>query len=259
MLRPLVPALLAAAPALGAALDRFEIQVYEAEVNDPGQVGLEVHANYTVKGERAPAFPGETPPHRSFRLTLEPALGVTSWLELGAYLLTMAAPGEGYRYAGAKLRAKVVAPRPEGAGFFYGLNAELGRVRDFVEEEGWANEFRPIVGWTDGVWLLDVNPIFGYALSGPDKLRVEFEPAAKVSWNTGRGLALGVEWYSEMGFADALLPLSRQGHYLFAVVDLAEVPGRERGPWEVNLAAGGGVSSAADQKVVVKAILGRSF
>jgi len=44
-----------------------------------------------------------------------------------------------------------------------------------------------------------------------------------------------------------------------AVLDLAGVAGREPGPWELNLAAGGGVSAAADQKLVVKAILGRSF
>jgi hypothetical protein len=259
VLRGVVPALIALAPALAAPIDRFEIQVYEAEVNDPGQASLEIHANYTAKGERTPAFPGEIPPDRGFRLTLEPALGVTRWLELGGYVLTLAAPGEGYRYAGAKARAKLVVPRGEGPGFFWGLNVEVGRVRSFVEREGWANEFRPIAGWTDGTWLVDLNPIFGLALSGPDKLRAELEPAAKASWNTGRGVALGVEWYASLGFADALQPLRNQAHYLFAVLDLAEAPGRERGPWELNLAAGGAVSSAGDQQLVLKAIVGRAF
>lgn len=259
MLRAAAFALLALLPSVGAAIDRFEIQVYEAEVDDPGQASLEVHANFTGKGERTPAYPGETPPHHAFRLTFEPAVGVTRWLELGGYLLTMAAPGEGYRYAGAKLRAKLVVPRGEGPGFFYGLNVEVGRVPSFVEEEGWANEFRPIVGWTDGTWLVDLNPIFGYALTGPERLRVDLEPAAKVSWNTGRGFAVGVEWYGELGFVDALQPPSRQGHYLFGVLDLAGVPGREPGPWELNLAAGGGVSSTADQQFLVKVIVGRSF
>jgi hypothetical protein len=259
VLRALAPALLALIPAAAAAIDRFEIQVYEAEVNDPGQASLEVHANGTVKGERTPAFPGEIAPQHAFRLTFEPAVGVTPWLELGGYLLTMAAPGEGYRYAGAKARAKLVVPRREEVGWFFGFNVEVGRVPKFVEEEGWANEFRPIVGWTDGTWLLDLNPIFGYALTGPDKFRVDLEPAAKASWNTGRGFALGVEYYGELGFVDAIAPISRQGHYLFAVADLADVAGRERGPWELNLAVGGGISSAADQKLVIKAIVGRSF
>jgi hypothetical protein len=259
VLRRIASALLALAPALAAPIDRFEIQVYEADVNDPGQASLEVHANLTARGERAPTYPGEIPPHHAFRLTLEPAIGATRWLEVGAYLLTMTAPGEGARYAGAKLRAKLVVPGGEEAGFFFGFNAEVGRVPREVEQQGWANEFRPIVGWSDGTWLLDLNPIFGYALTGPDKFRVDLGPAAKVSWNTRRGFALGVEYYGELGFVDALEPPARQAHYLFAVLDLAEVPGGARGPWELNLAVGGGIGSTADQKLVVKAIVGRSF
>jgi len=257
VIRPSAAALLLLAPALAAPLDRFEIQVYEPDVNDPGQMSLEVHANYTAKGETTPAYPGETPPNHAFRLTLEPAIGLAPWLELGAYLLTQAAPGEGWKYAGAKVRAKM-AP-PDQRGFFYGLNVEIGRVTEAVSEEGWANEFRPILGWSNGTWLLDLNPIFGFALSGSDRYRVDLEPAAKVSWNSGRGFALGVEWYAELGFVDDLLPASRQAHYLFAVLDLAEAAAREKSPWELDLAVGGGITEAADQQLVVKMIVGRSF
>jgi len=257
-MRALAALSLALLPSLAASLDRFEVQVYEAEINDPGQLALEAHANYTIRGERQPAFPGETPPHHAFRLTLEPALGVTSWLELGAYLQTQAAPGRGYEVVGGKLRVKLIAPHAE-TGLFYGVNVELGRVSKAVEEEGWANEIRPIVGWTDGTWTLVANPIFGSALSGPERLRVDLEPAAKASWNTGHGFAVGAEWYAELGFVDALLPFARQAHYLLAVVDLAELPGRERGPWELNLAVGGGISSGADQQLLAKVIAGRSF
>jgi hypothetical protein len=151
-----------------------------------------------------------------------------------------------------------VAPHGE-TGLFYGLNVEVGRVPHAVEEAGWANEFRPILGWTDGTWLLDLNPIFGYALTGPDRFRVDLGPAAKLSWNTQRGVALGLEWYAEMGFVDALLSPSMQAHWLFGVIDLADVAGKEKGPWELNLAVGGALSSSADQQILVKAIVGRSF
>lgn len=251
---PLALALAAAAPV--AALDRFEIQVYEAEVSDPGQLSAELHANYTARGATAPAYAGEVPPDRALRLTLEPAIGVTRWMELGGYLMTLAAPGHGYEVVGWKLRAKLVAPRRDAPRLFYGLNVEVGRVSKSVEEHGWANEFRPIVGWTDGTWLLAANPIFGYALSGPDRFRLDLEPAAKASWNTGRGLAVGAEWYAELGFLSAL---SVRTHYLFAVLDLAATPGRDPGPWELSLAVGGGLGSGADQRLLVKAIFGRSF
>lgn len=257
-MRALAALSLALLPSLSVALDRFEVQVYEADINDPGQFALEAHANFTARGERQPAYPGETPPHHAFRLTLEPALGVTRWLELGAYLQTQAAPGRGYDVVGGKLRVKLIAPHGE-TGLFYGLNVEVGRVSKAVEEQAWGSELRPILGWTDGTWSLAVNPIFGSSLSGPEKLRLDLEPAAKASWNTGLGFAVGAEWYAELGFVDALLPFSRQAHYLLAVVDLAELPGREPGPWELDLAVGGGISTAADQQLLVKMILGRSF
>jgi hypothetical protein len=245
-------------PAAAAPLDRFEIQVYEPDLNDPGQVGLELHLNTTARGERTPAYPGEIPPHHTFRATLEPAVGVARWLELGGYLQTLTAPGEGARFAGWKARAKLVLPQPEGARFFCGISLEVARLPKAVAEEPWSNEFRPFLGWTDGTWLLDLNPIFGWVLTGPDKLRLELEPAAKVSWNTQRGVALGVEWYAELGFLDALHRASQQAHYLLLVLDLAEAAGSERSPWELDLAVGGGLA-AADQKLMVKAIVGRSF
>ncbi len=250
--------LLAAVPAAAAAFDRFEIQVYQADVNEPGRFGLEVHANYTAQGETAPAWPGEVPPDGVFRLTFEPALGVTRWLELGGYLQTFVGPGGGLEYGGVKLRAKLVGPRQEERGVFYGVNVEVGRVPVSVEEQGWANEIRPILGWNDDTWLLDLNPIFGYALSGPDRFRVALEPAAKVAWNSQAGFALGAEWYGELGYADALLPLAEQSHYLFAVLDLVPARGQPEGPWELNLGVGFGLG-AADQKVTVKAIVGRGF
>jgi hypothetical protein len=250
---------LGAAPVRPSALDRFEIQVYEPGVEEPGHVGLELHANYTVRGERAPAYPGEIPPDRAARFTLEPALGVTPWLELGAYLQLLAAPGDGARFAGAKLRAKLVAPGWLPAPFFLGLSVELSRVPLAVEQDPWASELRPFVGWRSRWLLLDLNPILGTALSGKDKLRVSLDPAFKVSVDTQLGFAVGAEYYAELGFVDAVKPLRDQAHYLFGVLDLAAPAGGAEPGWELNVAIGGGVTPGADQGLIVKTIVGRSF
>ena len=248
---------LAAAPA--RALDRFEIQVYQADINEPGQVGLEVHTNFTGSGARDPAFPGEIPPDRTARLTLEPAIGVTSWLELGGYFQTFLAPGNAVRYGGVKLRAKLVAPPVLGDHFFLGVNFELARLAPGVEAQPWANEIRPFVGYDDGLFLVDLNPIVTWDLEGPDTLRPAFEPALKLAVNTQRGFAIGIEWYAELGFFDAITPLRDQAHYAFGVVDLVPPRGRAASPWEVNLAVGAGIGHAADQQLIVKTIVGRSF
>ena len=262
------------APASAAALDRFEIQVYQAEINAPGQLGLELHLNYTFSGIATPQHPGEVPPNHVGRLTLEPAVGVTEWLELGAYLQFMLAPGGDARFGGAKLRAKLVLParlqERLGIPVFLGLNVEVGRVPVAVEEQGWANEFRPIIGWKNDRWLVAVNPIFGYALSGPDRFRIDFEPCAKIAFNTQVGFAVGAEYYAGLGFiGEGFLPVHEQEHLLLGVIDLVPPPRQDRGgragtteegsSWEVNLAVGGALTSATAQHFIAKTIIGRSF
>jgi hypothetical protein len=254
-----------------AALDKFEIQVYEAEVNEPGRASLELHLNFTPSGTRTAGYAGEVPPDRVARMTVEPAFGVTRWLELGVYLQLMLAPGGDARFGGSKLRAKLTLPEDArealGIPVFLALNAEIGKVPVAVEKEGWANEFRPIVGVRSGRWLVSVNPILGYPLTGPDRFRVEVEPCGKVSWNTQRGFAVGAEYYASLGaVADGLSPLREQEHLLLAVVDLeepvrpaAEAPDRRESPWELNLGVGAGLTRGTPQHVLVKAIVGRSF
>ena len=270
--RPVLAALAAAALLLAApaaALDRFEIQVYDAEVGDPGQPSLEVHLNWTPRGLRAPEYPGALPPDRVGRLTLEPAIGVTSWLELGAYLQFAAAPGGQHRWGGFKLRAKLVLPEATrealGLPVFLGLNTELARIPHALEEEPWTVEVRPIVGWRGERLLVSLNPIVGVALTGPDRLKPDLDPCAKVSWDTRLGLGVGAEYYVGLGAAvGAFDPGRAREHLLFAVADLLPAPPPGGGPpaespWELNLGIGLGLSEATGQHLVVKAIVGRSF
>ena len=256
----LVAFLLAPAPA--SALDRFEIQVYDSDVGAPGQFGLELHTNYTLAGQRSAEYPGAVPAHRAARMTLEPALGVTEWLELGAYLQFLVQPDVGARWAGAKLRAKFVVPERLQLPLHLGINVELGRVPAEIEEEGWANEFRPIAAWSNGVWTAALNPIFGYALTGPERFKPDFEPCGKLSWNTQRGFALGAEYYAGLGLiADGFAAIGQQEHLAFLVFDLAapkDAP-EVANAWELNVALGHGLTSATAQEWVVKTIVGKPF
>jgi hypothetical protein len=251
-------ALLGAGRAL--AVDAFEIQVYEADVNRPGQFGLELHSNYTITGHTTPEYPGQIAPNHVARFTFEPALGVTDWLELGAYLQTMITP-EGGKFVGVKLRTKFVVPAELTRPFFFGLNAEIGRVSKKVEEEGWANEFRPIIGWNNGRFLLDVNPIFGYALTGPERFRPDFEPAGKVGVNTDRGFMLGVEYYAGLGLINkGFSSWNAQEHLMLATFDLAAPKGAEESNgWELNVGVGRSLTDASPGRWLVKAIVGRAF
>ena len=253
-------ALLALQAAPARALDRFEIQVYDHDVNAPGSFGLEVHGNYTAFGHRTGDYPGGVPANQAARLTLEPAIGVTDWLEFGAYLQFLVQPDVGAKWGGAKLRAKFVVPERLHWPVHLGVNVELGMVPKDIEQNGWANEIRPILGWSDGVWMLAVNPILGYALTGTERFKPEFEPCGKLSWNTQQGFAVGVEYYAGLGLlAEGFAPLGQQEHLIFAVFDLASPTGQPDARWEFNAAIGHGLTSGTAQEWVVKTIVGRAF
>lgn len=266
--RPWLGALCALLAAAGVGLstqpawaaDAFEIQVYEDDVNEPMQFALEVHTNYSASARKTAAWPGEYPPHGVGRMTLEPALGVTDFLEVGAYLQFMAVPDHGVEFAGWKLRSKWVVPQRLRLPVMLGINIEVGRVPAFVERDGWANEFRPILGWSNGRITALLNPIFGWALTGPEAFKPDFEPCGKLSWNTQRGFALGAEYYAGLGqFSEGFLALRQQEHMLYATFDLTSPDPDKASAWELNLALGHSLTAASDVQWSVKTIVGRAF
>src|SRR6266481_8060401 len=72
-----------------------EIQVYTGEINKPREFSITLHANYTAIGPTRPAFIGGIVPNHSLNGVPEYALGITPWLELGAYLPLYTVTGEG--------------------------------------------------------------------------------------------------------------------------------------------------------------------
>ena len=242
------------------AMDRFEIQVYQGEHNEPGQASVELHSNYTLHGRQEPDYAGETVPHRAWHFTLEPAMGVTDWLELGAYLQTQLSPAQGAEFGGWKLRSKLIAPERWGLPIVLGINVELGRVPRSVEEEGWANEFRPILGMELGRWAFTFNPLFGFALTGPEAGKPDFEPAGKIRWNSNLGFAVGIEHYSALGrFDQGFASVRQQEHLTFVALDLEPREGEPPSAWELNLGVGRSLTATTPQRWIVKMILGRAF
>ena len=168
--------------------------------------------------------------------------------------------GDGrYRFSGVKLRAKFVLPERYTGNLFFGINVELGRVPRAVEQEGWANEFRPIAGYYNGRWLFDVNPILGYPLTGPDKFKPDFEPAAKLGFNTQRGFMLGIEYYAGLGYLSSPLPVHEQSHLPFVTFDSvepAQATNSIEQPWEFNFGIGKALTESTPEQWIAKAIVG---
>lgn len=243
-----VPLLVAGGAARAALPD--EIQVYTSDINKRGEFGLELHLNTTPSGRSTPDFPGEIPPAHGLRLTPEFSYGVLPSLEAGLYLPVVFGADDRNRFAGPKIRAKWLPLRvdAEGNGAFAGVNFEYAWVSEVLEQATRAMEVRPILGWRDPDWLVAVNPILEFAFSGPEKgSRPGFNPSLKIARRVAEGVAVGPEYYAELGEVGHFLPHGEQSHSLYLAIDV------DRAPWVFNFGVGRGLTGATD-RWTVKAI-----
>jgi hypothetical protein len=223
-----------------------EIQVYIDDLEKKGERGVEVHVNTTPSGRSAPAYPGEVTPYHGLRVTPEISWGLGHDMDWGLYLpFSRTADGTVY-FAGPKFRLKwmPLLPAEKGTGAFAGVNGEIAFVDERFEQPRRVGEIRPIVGYRGSEWLLAFNPILELDFAGEEKGKPVFAPAAKVSRNISRKLALGAEYYAVLGKLSQLAPRAEQEHVLFLVLDTE---------W-LNFGVGRGVSGTAADRWTVKAI-----
>jgi hypothetical protein len=248
----LVPAALLGARR-AAAFDPFEIQVYDGSTNEPGVASLELHVNYDHAPTR-PVSPPEMSWHKQAHFTFEPALGITRFWEIGAYL-QFADQIDGTLYwGGFKLRSKLVTPEGWHPHLTLGLNLEISAVPERFEADRFGGELRPILGWDDRYFQVAVNPNVELSFAGAG---LHEGPA----WSPGVALyakipaiaSFGVEYYGSIGPLAHPLPLREQEHYLFGVGNLLAAAG-----WEVNVGVGAGLTRGSND-VIVKAILGHEL
>lgn len=233
-------------PALAAP---DEIQVYLDDIREPGEAGLELHLNYVPKGRSTPDYEGEIPPHHVFRLMPEISFGIAPNWDVGLYLPFQTSPDGSVYSNAARLRLKYLAPTQDTKPFFWGVNLEAGYVPLRVSEDRYAAELRGFTGYRNGPWLFAVNPIFGFALSGPNKSSTpEFDLNFKVAREINDEWALGFEHYAGFGPINNMYSSSQQDHVFYLVADF------ERKGFGVNFGVGRGLTNASDDWVV-KAII----
>lgn len=238
-------------PATTADAQTDEIQVYDAEINNPGVFSLQLHNNYTPIGRKQPDFAGGIAPNHTFNGVPEWALGVTEWLELGAYAPVYSRTGDGrFLVDGAKLRAEFVVPHAAERSFFYGVNFEFGFNARYWEPTRTSGEIRPIIGGRIGPVDLILNPILDTSFQGLGSLT--FAPASRVAYNFSENWAAALEHYADYGRVSHFEPLGRQQQLLFAVVD------HKSDPLSVEFGIGHGFTAASDP-LVLKLILSHDF
>lgn len=204
------------------AAAQYEIQVYGSATTSKGSTFAELHSNATAGVVRE---------------TLEVTHGWTPVFETGFYVFSAAPSGEHWRWAGAHVRPRLMAPASWGLPFGASLSGEVGYFEPRFTERRFDYEVRPILDKRWGKLYASVNP----ALESEVGATPEFSPAVKVSYDLFRRFSIGVEYYGAPG----------EGQF-YPVVDLIGMP-----EWELNVGPGFGYGSA--EELTLKLLVGRRF
>jgi hypothetical protein len=236
-----------------AAQGNYEIQVYGSEVVSPGTTMVEIHSNFTAKGEKQ-VVDGVAPSNHAVHETLEITQGFTDWFETGFYLFSSIQPNGGWEWVGDHIRPRVRVPESWKWPVGVSLSMEMGYQRALFSPDTWTWEIRPIVDKKLGKWYLAFNPALERSWHGPSVNRgMEFSPAGKVSYDFTKHIAGGLEYYGSTGPITGFDPLRDQQHQFFPTIDLDVSP-----VWEFNFGVGIGATRSTDH-LLFKAIVGRRF
>ena len=118
----------------------------------------------------------------------------------------------------------------------------MSHVKAIFEQSQDRLETRPILGWKESGWLFAFNPVIGQNLKpgqragGPD-----FSPSFKIARKVGEGIALGTEYYADLGQFSHFDSYSNQAHTVYWVLDV------DRKPFFFNIGVGRGLTAASDR------------
>jgi len=218
-----------------------EIQVYNAEIEEPGAVNLLIHTNYTSIGRKTADYPGGIVPNQSVNSAAEWAYGVCDWFEQGLYmpLYSSYSQGRGATINGFKLRELFVRPHAHDHTFFYGINFEFGVNARYWKARRISSEVRPIMGLHLHPVDFIFNPIVDTAYAGGIG-GLEFVPATRLAWNFNDKWAASLEEYADLGQLNRFVSPHSQFHEIWAVMNY-------NGKVSVETGVGVGLTAASDR------------
>jgi len=231
------------------AQDNYEIQVYSSDIVEEHHTMLELHSNYTINGTKV----GQENMFASNHLiheTLEITHGFSKWFEIGGYIFTSIGSDGRTGFAGTHIRPRFAIPEEYNLPVGISLSTELGYQRLPFFDRQWLAELRPIFDKKIDKFYFAINLTVDLSLDKNQHDGLLFNPCFKSSFEAGRKVDLGIEYYAGLGAFKQFDPIQNQKHSIFGVIDWNLDP-----DWEFNAGLGCGLTSGTD-KLIVKLILG---
>ncbi|MEO8861357.1 MAG: hypothetical protein ABI358_08030 [Ginsengibacter sp.] len=231
------------------AQDNYEIQVYSSPTQTKGTTMFELHSNYTFNGQKN-IIDGVRPDNHSLHETLEITQGITDNFEIGFYIFTNYTGAYAYKYVGSHIRPRIRVPEKWHWPFGASLSTEFGFQSHYYSGDTWSLEIRPILDKQFNKLYVSFNPTLGVGLGGNKNHSPSIEPNLKTSY-TFKKVALGFEYYGDVGQLNHIPKISEENHALFLAADFDIDP-----RWELNFGPGWGLTKASDG-FIFKIIAGR--
>jgi len=199
-------AALLAAATTASAQGSYEIQVYPSALMPPRSTIFELHSNVTPAGIKTTSD-GTQPNDNAVHETLEITHGFNEWFETGFYVFTSARAGDGWQYVGSHIRPRLSVPERFKWPVGLSLSQEIGYQRPLFSTDTWTWEIRPIIDQQLGPVNWSINVAFEKTLQGEhvhDGWNIS--PAAKLGVGVSPRVAVGLEYYGEIGTTKNLEP-----------------------------------------------------
>lgn len=233
-----------------AAQDNYEIQVYGADLVEPGRTMLELHSNFTFDGRKT-VVDGLRPTNHALHETVEITHGFTDWFEVGFYYFTSWRAGDGWNWVGDHIRPRFRVPEQWHWPVGVSLSQEFGYQRRKFSPDTWTWEIRPIVDARVGRFYWAFDPSLEKSLTGVNASHgFEFSPNVMLTLDVSPKVTLGLEYYGALGALSGFDPLNDQEQQIFPSLNLNLSP-----DFEFNLGVGAGLTPATD-RLIVKMITG---
>jgi hypothetical protein len=230
--------------------DNYEIQVYPSATTEKGITVIELHSNFTPVGSKQYSdkiFPS----YKILHETLEITHGFSNYFEVGIYFFNAFGSNGRTGYGGSHIRPRIKVPESFNLPVGLSLSSEIGYQRLGFFNNHWLFEIHPIIDKEIGRFYFSINPTFDWNIDKSGDF--EFNPCLMASYETGKNVNIGLEWYSGYGQVQQILPWQKQRQLLFVASDI-----KFGSKWDFNAGIGHGLNSLTDTWII-KCIVGRRF
>ena len=232
-----------------------ELQVQMDDINEPGQVGIDLSAGYAMGNPKTATDEDRRPTAHLLQASPQRSYGLTKTMQLGAQLFYARDSSGQSKIDGARLEWLYLPIRPAeegGEGLFAGTLIEAGHLPKRLSENRLDAELRLIAGYRWGKWTVAANPEIGRKLAGDGSGVPDLSARMKLAYQATPTYAVGAEYYGDFGNMHAVGPLSHRSQQLFGVIDA------KHGGCNFSIGIGRGLTSRSEPWVL-KAAVGFSF